>query len=159
VAPRSASHRSLVSKERLRLTLVSAIRSELESEQAEEARGICPRCGQRLPRPVRPGPRSLRIIQAVAFEFDLEVSDIMGRDRHKRIARARGVVCYLLRARLQHSYPEIGETMALDNTTVLNACRSVERWLREDPRAPERMSAIAGILERVLNGDAHMGGK
>lgn len=128
---------------------ISAIRADIEQEHAKERETVCPRCGQRLPRNVRPGPRAKRIIEIVAFEFDLEASDLYGRDQHKRFSRARQVACYLLRTRLQRSYPEIGETMGLDNSTVLRGIKSVEKWMREAPEAAERMRAIEEVLNAM----------
>lgn len=79
------------------------------------------------PRPARP-VRVPAIAQCICRELGVELSDIMGRGRHKRVVLARSVTAFLSRSMTSHSYPEIGRAMNRQNhSTIVTACQRIER--------------------------------
>jgi chromosomal replication initiator protein len=57
----------------------------------------------------------------------VSVEDLISRDRHKNVSAARHEIMYWIRTKLKWSYPEIGRLFGRDHTTVLDACRKVQK--------------------------------
>lgn len=74
-------------------------------------------------------PTVLAVVQEVADQYGLETQEILGRDRHKTVAKARNMAMWLTRVRLEMSWSEIGREFKRDHTTVIAAVKGVERWL------------------------------
>jgi chromosomal replication initiator protein len=74
------------------------------------------------------------ILQVVCDYFDVKVNDIIGTCRMKKIAYPRHVAQYLCRELAGLSLPEIGARFGgKDHSTVLHACRKIERLSQTDP--------------------------
>lgn len=77
-----------------------------------------------------------RICNAVARFFGLGFWDLRARTRTTLFTEARRVACHLLRSLAGMSYPQIGRYLQRDHTTVMSACREVDRRLRRWPDGP-----------------------
>ena len=75
-----------------------------------------------------------RIIRMAATHFDISPEDITGPRRTRAISEPRQYAMYLSRKHTDHSYPELGKRFGgKDHTTVLAACRKIEKLLPNDP--------------------------
>jgi hypothetical protein len=74
------------------------------------------------------------LIAAIATDFDLETSDIVGQSRKAHVVRARRLVCQLLRDR-GNSFGEIGKRLGgRDHSTIRHACLTFEAMAKRDPK-------------------------
>lgn len=97
-------------------------------------------------------PRLQEIAAAVAYGFEVEVSDLRGPCRRKPLARARFAFCALTRARTSRSLNEIGYWLGKrDHTTIMNAENRGHELLVCDPDFAEQFQASA---ERLRSGAA-----
>lgn len=95
-------------------------------------------------RPRRP-MRVDRIVEHVAESLGVDVSELLGRGRHRRVVLARSMVAYLSRRLTTLSFPEIARAMNRPNhSSVITACQRVEAQIR----AGEECAAGPG-LDRV----------
>ncbi|HOE13102.1 MAG TPA: chromosomal replication initiator protein DnaA [bacterium] len=86
-----------------------------------------------------------KIQKHVAEHFRVKASDIRGRSRSQSIVVPRQIAMYLSRVLTTHSLPEIGVFFGnKDHTTVLFACRKVEKQMKEEP---EFKAFIQGFLD------------
>lgn len=88
-------------------------------------------------------PRVKQVIVAVARHFSVKPSDILGDRRLKRFTIPRQIACYLLRNNLGKSLSLIGKWLNRDHTSVLHACRVIERQLDAHRR---HLDAIRAVL-------------
>lgn len=89
-----------------------------------------------------------RVVAAVAAEYGVDPSEVLGRSRVKSLATARNVAMFLTRECFDHfSYPEIGRQFDRDHTTVMSGCRRVALRLKTDPRLAAR---VARLRQEIL---------
>jgi chromosomal replication initiator protein len=75
------------------------------------------------------------VLSAVARYFSIDKSTLKGKKRDRATAQARHVSMYLLREEVQLPLATIGRVMGgRDHTTVIHACRRIERQLEADTR-------------------------
>lgn len=87
------------------------------------------------------------IIKMVAEHFDVKSSDLRGSRRHRVVSYPRGIAMYLCRKHTQASYPQIGRGFGgKDHSTVMAACRKIEKKARVD----QTLRAELDALERKL---------
>ena len=73
------------------------------------------------------------ILKTVADYFRMRVSDLTSKRRSRSIVRPRQIAMALARELTNHSFPEIGAAFGgRDHTTVLYACRQVDRLRKSD---------------------------
>jgi chromosomal replication initiator protein len=91
------------------------------------------------------------IIAAVADYYGLDVEDILGQSRTRKVARPRQLVMYLAREETDSSLPQIGRQLGdRDHTTVLYGCEKIEELLEVEPSLRREMLEIkARLFERV----------
>ena len=68
-----------------------------------------------------------QIQREVARFYKVAVEELRADRRTKQLALARQVAMYLSRKLTQSSYPEIGTRFGKDHSTVISACRKIER--------------------------------
>lgn len=69
----------------------------------------------------------------VAAYFDVKLADLKSPRRHQAIARPRQIAMYLARKLVKASYPDLGQRFGgKDHTTVLSACRKIEKLVVDD---------------------------
>jgi chromosomal replication initiation ATPase DnaA len=85
------------------------------------------------------------ILFEVSVRFGVSPSQLLSKDRHKSIARARHVAAWLMR-QTGLSFPEIGRALGgRDHTTAMNSVRRVEACLSTDPGD---RPILEGMLQR-----------
>lgn len=78
------------------------------------------------------------IQRTVADYYKLRVSDLISTSRLRPISRPRQIAMTLAKELTSHSLPEIGEAFGgRDHTTVLHACRKVEKLQKSDEKVRE----------------------
>jgi chromosomal replication initiator protein len=88
------------------------------------------------------------IQRAVCAHYNLRVGDLKGKSRQQSVTLPRMVGMYLCRTALGASFPEIGERFGgRDHTTVMSACRKIERVLETDLA----VRSAVDTLRRKLN--------
>jgi chromosomal replication initiator protein len=76
--------------------------------------------------------KNIVCIKVVSEWFDISIKDLLGERRSRNLVNARQTAMYILRQNTRLSLPEIGEVMGgRDHTTVMAACRRVEKLLEE----------------------------
>ncbi len=68
-----------------------------------------------------------RIMKIVAGHFDLKVAELKSASRAHVISRPRQIAMYLARKHTDRSFPEIGRVFDKDHTTVIAACRKLDK--------------------------------
>jgi chromosomal replication initiator protein len=89
------------------------------------------------------------IIKLVAEHYDVKSADLKGRRRHRAVARPRAIAMFLCRKHTQSSFPTIGKGFGgKDHSTVITACRKIEKSIEDDHAFRTELDAI----ERKLPG-------
>jgi chromosomal replication initiator protein len=84
----------------------------------------------------------------VANYFNVKLADLKSPKRHQAIARPRQIAMYLARKLCKASYPELGQRFGgKDHTTVLSACRKIDKLVAEDAKTRHTVEE----LERHLS--------
>jgi chromosomal replication initiator protein len=84
-----------------------------------------------------------QLIQTVAYYFDLQLEDLLGQSRQKRLAFPRQIIMYLMREEMKASYPSIGaELGGRDHTTAMHAYDKISTCLLEDERLQHDLELI-----------------
>jgi chromosomal replication initiator protein len=84
-----------------------------------------------------------QLIHAVATYFDVQIEDLLGKSRQKRLAFPRQVVMYLMREEMKASYPSIGtELGGRDHTTAMHAYDKISNCLTEDEKLQHDLELI-----------------
>jgi chromosomal replication initiator protein len=92
----------------------------------ETAQALLAKAGQ----PTSTNDDAGRILKRVAAAFGVSEKDLLGPSRLRSVLLPRQVAMYLTRELTSLSLPQIGKVFAdRDHTTVLHACRKVEREL------------------------------
>ncbi len=91
---------------------------------------------------------SLDNIQKVVAEyFHIRGSEMQSKRRSRNIARPRQIAMALTKELTSHSLPEIGDAFGgRDHTTVLHACRQIEKLRQSDPQVAEDYNNILRVL-------------
>ena len=90
-----------------------------------------------------------RIIALVADFFGISSKDICGSQRTRTISQPRQFAMYLSRKLTDHSYPEIGRLFGgKDHTTVLAACRKMEKQLKDNGPMVPTIRELEALLDR-----------
>ncbi|MFI5381377.1 MAG: chromosomal replication initiator protein DnaA [Tepidisphaerales bacterium] len=89
-----------------------------------------------------------QIFEAVTKYYNVRMSDLQSKKRHKSIAFPRQVCMFLARRHTRYSLEEIGGYFGgRDHTTVLHAIRTVEEDTHTDPAVADQL----GHLDRQLH--------
>ncbi|MEM1167011.1 MAG: DnaA/Hda family protein [Planctomycetota bacterium] len=112
--------------------------------------------------PVARPPRMSEITSMVCTTLGVEVSELMGTGRHKRVVLARAAAALLARERTTHSFPEIATALGRrTHSTVVAACARLRRQI-ESGAAIEGCGPgldevpVAHLLDRLRDElDAH----
>ncbi|WP_428940412.1 chromosomal replication initiator protein DnaA [Fontivita pretiosa] len=88
-----------------------------------------------------------QIFDAVTRYYNVKVSDLQSKKRHKSIAFPRQVCMYLARRHTRYSLEEIGGYFGgRDHTTVLHAVRTIDADMRNDPEVARQLTALENHL-------------
>lgn len=87
------------------------------------------------------------VIKKVADYFGVEVGDILGKKRLQELVHPRQIVMYLLREKLDLSYPQIGEALGgKDHTTIMHGVAKIERNIKTNPTLEADLKALTREL-------------
>lgn len=90
------------------------------------------------------------LIQTVAVYFDVQIEDLLGKSRQKRLAFPRQIVMYLMREEMKASYPSIGtELGGRDHTTAMHAYDKISNCLVEDEKLQHDLELIRQRLYTI----------
>lgn len=93
-----------------------------------------------------------RICEAICAHFRLELADILDLDRHRTPAAARQCCMFVVRSQLGLSFPEIGREFARDHTTVISACRRVDKLLSKgEPWTVAAVNIGIAVVDEILS--------
>ncbi len=83
------------------------------------------------------------IIQTVSEYFDIDVGDLLGKSREKRLAFPRQIIMFLLRNEMKISYPAIGQELGgRDHTTAMHAHSKIGSLIKEDEQLRRDLDLI-----------------
>ena len=87
------------------------------------------------------------IQKTVCEYYKLRMAELLSKRRPRSIARPRQMAMALCKELTQHSLPEIGDAFGgRDHTTVLHACRTIERLCETDGRLREDKVKLLRLL-------------
>jgi chromosomal replication initiator protein len=93
-------------------------------------------------------PTIQQIIDAVTRYYDIKLSDLMSKRRHKSVALPRQVCMWLARKHTRFSLEEIGGYFGgRDHTTVMHAVRTVGSRSQSDPALSNDVTRIEQSLQ------------
>jgi len=88
-----------------------------------------------------------KILLTTAQHFELEVADLLGKKRKKEIVYPRQMAMYLLRHKLNFTFPQIGEVMGgKDHTTVIYGVEKIEKNLKNSASVEADLDRINQLL-------------
>lgn len=84
---------------------------------------------------------------AVAKHFRLKSSDFKSNSKQRSVARPRQIAMYLIRKYTSLGFKEIGQFFGgRDHTTIMHACREIEKKIEADPEIKDAVEAIQNLL-------------
>ncbi len=90
------------------------------------------------------------ILEKVAENFNLHISDLKGRRRIKSFILPRQIAMYLARRLTDNSLPQIGDSFGgKDHATIIYACKKIEKIVEKDLYFKEE---IEKLVDRVKEG-------
>jgi len=106
-----------------------------------------------------------QIGEVVCREMGVQLGDVLGRGRHKRVVLTRALIVHVSRSLTTRSYPEIARTMARTNhSTVITAHQRVKRQIDASERCDVgcahdglTIGEVAAQIEREVKRAARRG--
>ena len=99
----------------------------------------------------RPRVTMIAIQLAVSRRFGLTLNELLCRCNERRFARPRQLAMYLCRELTNRSLPQIGRAFGgRDHTTVMHACRTIERLRSEDAEIGAAVEEITAALNQGM---------
>ena len=90
------------------------------------------------------------IIQTVAEYFDIDIGDVLGKSREKRLAFPRQIIMFLLREEMKISYPSIGSELGgRDHTTAMHAYEKISKEIKLDEKLNEEITHLKDFLYAI----------
>ena len=88
-----------------------------------------------------------KIFAAVFKKYDVPKEEIKGKKRVKNITWARHITFYLIREITELSYPDIGEIVEKDHTTVIHSYNLVSKKIASDPITNVE---VDGLMKEII---------
>ncbi len=83
------------------------------------------------------------LINVIAEFYDVQVVDIIGKSREKRLVTPRQIIMFLLRDELKMSYPAIGNELGgRDHTTAMHAHTKIGTEIENEAKLKQEIKAI-----------------
>lgn len=98
---------------------------------------------------------TINLIRSIVCDhYQLELSELLARQRVPRICRPRQIAMYLCQKLTLNSLPKIGWKFGgRDHTTVLHACRAIEKLCADDAEMDAVVKQLRGKILRAVHGD------
>jgi chromosomal replication initiator protein len=94
-----------------------------------------------------------QIINVVVNHYNVRLSDMQSKRRHKSVAEPRQVCMYLARQRTRFSLEEIGGYFGgRDHTTVMHSTRTVTDRMKTEPEFAEQVQQLDDKVQRFAKG-------
>ncbi|MBI2475022.1 chromosomal replication initiator protein DnaA [Candidatus Uhrbacteria bacterium] len=91
-----------------------------------------------------------QLILTVAGYFDVQIEDLLGQSRQKRLAFPRQIIMYIMREEMKASYPSIGtELGGRDHTTAMHAYEKISGCLETDEKLQHDLELIKQKLYAI----------
>jgi chromosomal replication initiator protein len=88
------------------------------------------------------------IQRKVATHYNVRITDLLSPRRARAVARPRQIAMYLSKTLTSKSLPEIGRRFGgRDHTTVIHACRTIEKLKETDSQMAEDLELLRRMLE------------
>jgi chromosomal replication initiator protein len=88
-----------------------------------------------------------QILEAVTKYYNVRLSDLQSKKRHKSIAFPRQVCMYLARQHTGYSLEEIGGYFGRrDHTTILHGVRAITKHMHDNPEVANQLNQLEGQL-------------
>ena len=87
------------------------------------------------------------ILKAVAAVFEVRVSDLKGTARNKEVALPRQVAMFLAKDLVNESLMMLGATFGKTHSTILHACKNVEKKLLENSHLLRQIEMVRRQVE------------
>jgi len=86
---------------------------------------------------------SLDVMNIVSKYFDISLSDLKGKNRHKEVMIPRQICMYIIKNELGYSYEKIGDGFGGRNhTTVMHSCNKVSAKVKTDLKLVKDINSI-----------------
>lgn len=99
---------------------------------------------------VQPKARQINaqvVMQTISDYYGITVDDLTNQSRRREITVPRQIAMYLTRELTTMSLPQIGQAFGnRDHSTVLHACKTVEKNIRETPQTASVVNDIKGLI-------------
>ena len=87
------------------------------------------------------------VLDLISKHFDVDNSDICGRNRNYRLTKARHMAMYLMRKEAKMGFKEIGMSLGgRDHSTVINACQKVTTMISNDSSFHNKVQVLRKSL-------------
>jgi len=87
------------------------------------------------------------IQSVVSKHFRLKPSDFKSNSKLRSIARPRQIAMFLIRKYTNLGFKEIGQYFGgRDHTTIMHACREIEKKIEQDPEMRDTVETIQNLL-------------
>lgn len=91
-----------------------------------------------------------QLIQTVASYYDLQIDELLGKSREKRLAYPRQIIMYIMREEMKSSYPSIGQALGgRDHTTAMHAYSKITNILTDDEKLQHDLELIKQRLYAI----------
>ena len=88
--------------------------------------------------------------EVVASRFNVKISELKSKRRTKTLVHPRQIAMFLARELTDSSFPEIGrEFGGKDHTTIIHACRQIEKALDEDTTLQATIESLKDEISKV----------
>ncbi len=90
------------------------------------------------------------ILDLVASFYEVNLNDLIAKNRKKEVVKPRQVAMFLMRSELRYSYPGIGDKIGgRDHTTAMYAYEKINKALETDTKLIEEISYIKDQLYTI----------
>lgn len=89
------------------------------------------------------------VLKSVAAVFDVRVSDLRGTCRTNKVALPRQVAMYLACKLINESLQMLGASFGKTHSTLLHACKSIEKKAAADEMLARKISMVEGKLTSI----------
>ena len=86
---------------------------------------------------------SKHLMDVICDFYNLDMEDLLGKTRERRISMPRQVLMYLMREEMKNSFPSIGKELGgRDHTTVMHACNKITKEVENNLQLKQELETI-----------------
>ena len=95
-----------------------------------------------------------QVMQIVADQYNIQVADLSGRGRHKRISEPRSLLAYIIREEENLRLVELGRRLNRDISGLSQAASRFEKKIREEKNVQKMINQINELLNKMPSSQA-----